>query len=372
MTAVFASVAIGGTNCSVALAQSNGERFDWLGRRSFPTLESPIEVLDELVHRLACLLEESDGDELAGIGVVCGGPLDERAGLVLKPPNLPRWKAADPLSPFRTRFGVPVRLMNDANAGVLAEWAWGAAQGANDAVFVTMGTGLGAGLIVDGRLHRGASGLAGEIGHWRLAESGPRGHDKDGSFEGFCAGSGIANWAQQTALRRLQEGAPSELALDLSDLVDVSARKLGEAAAGGDTTAVELWADIGRRLGAGLSLLIDLLNPDVIVIGGIFPRQRDRLEKAMLEELGREAIAESLSACRVVPSALGDQIADYSGLAAALVGDDTTPAGRLLSGALPAPQSRRGVLAVADAGSSRGDADLSATQPQAIKHRGQQ
>lgn len=257
MTAVFASVAIGGTNCSVALAQSNGERFDWLGRRSFPTLESPIEVLDELVHRLACLLEESDGDELAGIGVVCGGPLDERAGLVLKPPNLPRWKAADPLSPFRTRFGVPVRLMNDANAGVLAEWAWGAAQGANDAVFVTMGTGLGAGLIVDGRLHRGASGLAGEIGHWRLAESGPRGHDKDGSFEGFCAGSGIANWAQQTALRRLQEGAPSELALDLSDLVDVSAkawrgrcwrRHDGSGALGGHRPATRCRALAAHRL----------------------------------------------------------------------------------------------------------------------------
>jgi len=341
VTPVFASVAIGGTNCSVALAVENGGQFDWIGHRRFATLATPAEVLQALILQLENLVAECQGVRLAGIGIVCGGPLYESAGLVLSPPNLPRWDRVDVLTPFRRSFDVPVQLMNDANAGVLAEWMWGAARGADDAVFLTMGTGLGAGLIINGRLHRGASGLAGEIGHWRLAESGPHGYGKDGSFEGFCSGAGIGKWAQQIAVRSLQNGTPSDLAPDWFDLADVNAHQLAKAADGGDQVALQLWSDVGRRLGAGLSLLVDLLNPDVIVLGGIYYRQRDRLEPAMFEELRREAIPETLSACRIVPSELGEQIADYSGLVAALVGDTSTSAGQSISNAVPASRDPR-------------------------------
>jgi glucokinase len=335
VTTVFASVAIGGTNCSVAIAANVANNFEWFGHRRFSTLTIPSQVLDKLMHELESLLSAVEDVDLAGVGIVCGGPLDEAAGLVLSPPNLPRWDRIDVVSPLVARFKVPVQLMNDANAGVMAEWMWGAARGATDAAFITMGTGLGAGLILDGRLHRGASGLAGEIGHWRLAESGPHGYGKDGSFEGFCSGAGIGRWAQQTAAQSLQHGTPSELAPDWFDLADVTAQLLAKAAGGGDEVALRLWSDVGRKLGAGLSLLVDVLNPDIIVVGGIYFRQHDRLEQSMLEELHKEALPESLARCRVVPSELGEEIADYSGLVAALVGDTTTDAGRAITEAIP-------------------------------------
>ena len=292
-------------------------------------------ILEQLIRELDALLDQAGDIQLAGIGVVCGGPLDEVKGLVLSPPNLPQWDRIDVLTPFREHFAVPVQLMNDANAGVMAEWMWGAARGATDAVFLTMGTGLGAGLILDNRLHRGASGLAGEIGHWRLAESGPHGYGKDGSFEGFCSGAGIGKWAQQIAAQSLQHGTPSELAPDWFDLADITAQQLAKAADGGDEVALRLWSEIGRKLGTGLSLLIDVLNPDIIVVGGIYFRQHDRLQQSMFDELRRETLPDSLARCRVVPSKLGEEIADYSGLVAALVGDTITSAGQAISSAIP-------------------------------------
>ncbi len=367
MTKAFASVAIGGTKCSVALAAVTNEGFDWVGRRRFATLDSPTDVLDTLVDHLVSLLKESDSIELSGIGVVCGGPLDEPLGLVLSPPNLSRWERVDALSPFRSRFGVPVRLMNDANAGVLAEWVWGAAQGADDAVFLTMGTGLGAGLIFGGRLYRGANGLAGEIGHWRLAESGPDAYGKGGSFESFCSGTGIAQWARQIIVSRRREGSSKDPIPDWFGLADVTALQLAQAADEGEPVSAQLWTDVGRRLGAGLALIVDLLNPDVIVLGGIFFLQRERLEKAMHDELKREALPELLSVCRIVPSDLGEQIDNYSGLVAALIGDDTTVAGRRLTVCVPPARVRDEPIAALDKVSTFTDSDSSVAKFD-IKH----
>ncbi len=348
MMEAFASVAIGGTKCSVAVALVNDEDIDWVGRRMFATRAAPNEVLAMLVTELDEVVHENFGIRLVSIGIVCGGPLDESEGLVLSPPNLLRWIRINARAPFEEHFGVPVRLMNDANAGVVAEWMWGAARGATDAAFLTMGTGLGAGIIVNGQLHRGASGLAGEIGHWRLAESGPHGYGKDGSFEGFCSGSGIAKTAQQVALRHLQEGDPSELSSDWFDLADISAQQLAKAADDGDEVALQLWRDVGRWLGVGLALLVDILNPDVIVLGGIFYRQHDRLEVTMRRELEREALAESLSVCQILPSELGEEIGDYSGLVAALIGNETTGPGRQLTSVVP-PERTHGMWGRVDA-----------------------
>jgi glucokinase len=264
---------------------------------------------------------------------VCGGPLDESAGLVLSPPNLSAWDRVDVVTPFTDRFSVPVRLMNDANAGALAEWAWGNAKGASSAIFVTMGTGFGAGLILNGRLHEGASGLAGEIGHWRLADHGPEGYGKEGSFEGFCSGAGIAKWTQETAREQLSL-EPSDADAAWRELEHVTAQQLGALADAGNPRALEMWSAVGERLGAGLSLLIDLLSPDVIVIGGIFVRQHHRLEQSMNDKLQREALPLSLADCSIRPSDLGEEISEYSAMAVAMIGDLTTSAGVLLSSAV--------------------------------------
>lgn len=331
MSRVWASVAIGGTKCSVSLARAGGDSFFFVERRTFPTDASPERTLAALIGHLRAELAASGTPQLAGIGIVCGGPLDESKGLVLGPPNLPGWEAVEVVRPFEDHFGERARLQNDANAGVLAEWTWGAARGCDNVVFLTCGTGLGAGLILNGRLVRGSTGMAGELGHWRLAAAGPVGYGKAGSFEGFCAGSGIARRAQELAVQCLQDGRPTELSPGWRDLENLSAERVAEAADGGDLQANLLWAEVGRRLGSGLALLVDLLNPDVIVLGGIYVRQRNRLQPSLLEELEREALPQSVMACRVVPSALGEHIADWSGLAAALLGDGTTPAGRLVS-----------------------------------------
>jgi glucokinase len=341
---LWASVAIGGTKSTVALARGGDTgTYDWLAREQLVTSADPVVTLGALTTALADQLAGVNGT-LAGIGVVCGSPLDEDAGLVMAPPNLPQWTAVDVLTPFAERFGVRPTLLNDADAGALAEWIWGAGKGARSVVFLTMGTGLGAGLVLNGQLYRGATGLAGEVGHWRLSSTGPLGHGKAGSFEGFCAGSGIARQAQQAAAEQLSNGAPTAMAPDWASVAGLTAAQVGRAADEGDPLAERLWHSVGERLGAGLALLIDLLNPEVIVMGGIYNRQLDRLEPPMRGVLRHEALASSLKVCRIEPSALAERIGDWSGLAAALVGHADTPAARLLTGAVLAASPSSAVL----------------------------
>ncbi|HUD36220.1 MAG TPA: ROK family protein [Streptosporangiaceae bacterium] len=340
MTSTWASVALGGTKCTTAIADLTDGVVTWLASSALPTRESPAEMLGQLTAALGAQLEQAGSPSLDGIGIVCGSPLDEQAGLVLAPPNLPAWQSVDVLGPFEQSFGVRPRLMNDANAGALAEWCWGAGRGAASCVFLTLGTGLGAGIILDGRLYRGARGLAGEIGHWRLAPDGPVGHGKAGSFEGFCGGSGIGRWAQSIAAGRLAEDRPSALAADWAALAEITAQSAGLAADAGDEAALALWADAGRRLGAGLALLIDVLNPEVIALGGIYPRQRERLEPPMRAVIEAEALPEAVACCQIVPAALGEHIGEWSGLAVALSAERPERLHEYASATPPKPRDR--------------------------------
>ena len=325
MTSTWASIALGGTKCTVAIASLADGALTWLASSTVPTKPMPGEMLADLTAALSGQLEQTGSPALHGIGIVCGSPLDEPAGLVLAPPNLPSWQSVDVVTPFFERFGVRPKLMNDANAGALVEWTWGAGRGADSCVFLTLGTGLGAGLIVNGRLHRGARGMAGEIGHWRLEADGPIGYGKAGSFEGFCGGSGIGRWAQTIAASCLAQGIPTKLAADWADLAGLTAERAGQAADQGDPQALALWTQVGRKLGAGLALLIDVLNPDAIVLGGIYARQIGRLAPPMREVLGQEALPDALASCRIEAAALGEHISEWSGLAVALASDGTLP-----------------------------------------------
>lgn len=139
-------------------------------------------------------------------GISCGGPLDSKTGVILSPPNLPGWDHIEITRHFTETLGVPARLINDANASALAEWKYGAGVGTQNMIFLTFGTGLGAGLVLNGALFEGTNGMAGEIGHMRLAAFGPSGYGKCGSFEGFCSGAGIAELARGFARETLQRG----------------------------------------------------------------------------------------------------------------------------------------------------------------------
>lgn len=275
---------IGGTKTAFIVGDEKGTI---LSRREVPTQAYPTwqEVLKAVLP--------NEGKPLA-IGVSCGGPLDEERGLILSPPNLPGWDEVPITAWLSETYQVPAYLENDANACALAEWRFGAGQGCRNMVFLTFGTGFGAGLILDGRLYRGTNGMAGEIGHVRYAPDGPIGYGKAGSFEGFCSGGGI------------------------KQLSGVSAKETVEGAARGDTAMLEALHQSARALGMACAMLMDLFNPERIVIGSIFARSETWFREDMEEIIHREALPHTQRVCQVVPALLGDQIGDIAALSAAM------------------------------------------------------
>jgi glucokinase len=176
---------------------------------------------------------------------------------------------------------------------------------------------MGAGLILDGRLYSGTNDMAGEVGHVRLADDGPIGYGKAGSFEGFCSGGGIARLAQARAREALADGTPPLFCATPAALDGISAATVAEAAHQGDALALEIYATVARRLGQGLALLIDVLNPQRIILGSIYLRQQALIEPVMRAELAREALSHAADVCAVVPAGLGESIGDYAALAIA-------------------------------------------------------
>lgn len=291
---------IGGTKCAVVLgAVRDDGNLEILGRTAFATAGAPRPILDRLADAAGELVR-CHGAVPVAAGVACGGPLDAASGLVLSPPNLPGWDRVPVVALLKARLGIPVGLENDANAGALAEWRWGAGRGARSLVFITCGTGLGSGLVLDGRLYRGATGNAGEIGHWRLADDGPEGFGKRGSFEGFCSGGGLARFARERTGR------------------DLGAAEICAAARAGDAACAAVVAESGRRLGQGLALLADVLDPEVIAIGGVFARAHDLFAAAVAAGLARDALPPIAASCRIVPALLGEAIGDHAALGVAL------------------------------------------------------
>ena len=228
---------------------------------------------------------------------------------------------------FTSRFGVPCFLQNDADACAVAEWSFGAGRGCDNMVFLTFGTGFGAGLILGGRLYSGASNMAGEIGHCRCPQVdgqpyAPVGYGKAGSFEGFCSGGGIANLGKTVAIEHLQRGTPAGFCPTWEDLETITAKGLAEAASAGDPAALEIYRCSGRHLGAALALLVDLLNPDRIVIGSIYARSQQLLRESALEVLERETLSVNRGACQILPAQLGEHLGDVAALSVALLGRD--------------------------------------------------
>jgi len=295
---------IGGTKCAVARLTSTGDAEEM---SRFPTLDCKATL-----ERFKSELEELRPAANTVFGISCGGPLDTKHGVILSPPNLPGWDLI-PICDFVTRqFGGRAVLMNDANACALAEWQFGAGRGTKNMIFLTSGTGMGAGLILNGKLYEGASGDAGEVGHMRLAEGGPVGFGKAGSFEGFCSGGGVARLA---CLRLAKLDCKPEWALPAGEL---TAKIVADAAREGDPHALEIMRESGAKLGQALALLIDVLNPERIVIGGFFPARPQLPQPPMKEVLASEAPDSSPHACPLVPAELGEKIGSYGAIAAAL------------------------------------------------------
>lgn len=316
---------IGGTKCAVVVGDRRSQAEV---RRAFPTRveRGPEEIIDELVACAGELLEDPTvrGSAVAAVGISCGGPLDSRNGTVLSPPNLPGWDHVPLTAMVSERLGLPTFLQNDANACALAEWQFGAARGFRNVVFLTFGTGLGAGFILDGRLYAGTGDLAGEVGHVRLAPSGPVGYGKRGSFEGFCSGGGIAQAARSLVLERRRSGEAVGFWPAERSLHELSAEAVGRAAEAGDPDARAIMREVGRWLGRGLAMLVDVLNPDCIVVGSIFARCESLLRAPAEAELASEALAPARRACVLRAAELGERIGDVAALCVAWEGLDGT------------------------------------------------
>lgn len=306
---MYIGIDVGGTKCAVV--RGVGRTIE--EKRRFAT-EGVHATLDRIFRETEALIA---GGKVDGIGISCGGPLDEVRGRILSPPNLPGWDDIAIVDMLKERFGVPTYLLNDANACALAEWKYGAGAGTQSMIFMTFGTGLGAGVILDGRLYRGASGNAGEIGHVRLSKNGPVGYGKAGSAEGFCSGGGIGRLGRIYAERHLKKGGTLPYCESVAQLDAIDARVLAEYAAKGEPLAKRVYRESGKRLGQTCAILMDLFDPEAIVIGSVFVRAEALLRPPMERVLAREALAVVRRQCRILPAALGESIGDVAALTVA-------------------------------------------------------
>ena len=305
---------IGGTKCAVSLGSVSDAGVEIKFRQEFPTAgKSWQEVLAIYTDKIQELTETF---EIANIGISCGGPLDSKAGLIQSPPNLPGWDNVPIVQYFKDQFNVPVHVQNDANACALAEAKFGAGKGARNVVFMTFGTGLGAGIVIDGKLYSGTNDNAGEIGHIRLAPRGPKGYNKDGSAEGFCSGAGIARLAGIRAREYEMEYASSESAAK-ARAGELTTKDIFGYVRAGDPFCVRIFKESAEKLATILAFTIDVLNPEVIVLGGVFMRNADLFMAEIEPILAREALPGALNVCRIVPAGIGENIGDYAALAVA-------------------------------------------------------
>ena len=312
---------IGGTKCAVILGKGelseNTESFI-IDKIKFPTevtrgwrvvLNEILEKCDELLSR-----NNVNKTDLIGVGISCGGPLNSKKGTINCPPNLPDWDNVPIVEIVSEHFGVRAVLHNDANACAVAEWRFGAGRGYNNLVFLTFGTGMGAGLILDGRLYCGTNDCAGEVGHIRLAEDGPVGYGKAGSFEGFCSGGGIKKLAQLTARKYLAENKGSILFKSEEDIEELDAKIVADAMYQGDAFAKEVYVKCAEYLGRGLSVIIDIINPEAVVIGSIYERNQEFFSSIVNGIIKKEALSFNADVCKILPAELGDSIGDYAAL----------------------------------------------------------
>ncbi len=283
---------IGGTKCAAVLGKiaNTSSLPEIVKKESFATENLPPDtVLDRFLHFIEKTAEEYS---VQAVGIGCGGPLNSETGEILCPAGLPLWKNVKITEYFERKFGIKTRLMNDANACAVAEWKFGAGKGAKNMAFLTFGTGLGAGLILNGKLYSGANDNAGEIGHVRLTKSGPLGYYKYGSCEGYCSGAGIKRLAEIMGNKERYKNGYAAL---LSKI--------------GDKFCLAVYKKSGEMLGKTLSILIDVLNPELIVIGGVYMRAEELLYPYALKEMEKESLANALSAVRIVPAKLSENVA---------------------------------------------------------------
>jgi glucokinase len=310
---------IGGTNLVVGAVAEDGSAL--LAQSSIETRseEGPDAVLTrlaELSRRVIAETRATDpAGEIIGVGVGAPGPLDTREGIIFLTPNL-GWVNLPLRQRMADLLGLPATLDNDANCAILGEWWRGAARGSRHAIGFTIGTGIGGGIIVDGRLYHGASDCAGEFGHMTIDTAGRRCNCGNyGCLEAYASGPAIA----LRTVEAIQSGAESSITRYVGgDLARVTAQTVYEAAQDGDELGLEVVRDTARYLGAGIANLINVFNPEVVVICGGVTLAGDRLFVPLRQEVTRRAFKPAVQACRIVPGELVGSAGVYGAAASFL------------------------------------------------------
>lgn len=298
-------VDLGGTQIRAACLD---DELNILARRETLTLAD--EGQDAVIGRITDLIQAvwPDNASVSGIGVSSPGPLDPVTGVVLAPPNLPGWHHVPLADRLRAAFDVPAYVGNDANVAVLAEVARGAAQGCKHVIYITLSTGIGGGILIDGRLLLGHGGFAVEVGSMMMIVDGAATR-----YEAAAAGPAMA----QQARERIEQGTDSMMDdMVAGDLAQLTAKIVGEAAQQGDPLAVEIVERAGRVIGLGLTSLLHLFNPEMIVIGGGVSRIGDLLFEPMHAAIREYVIYDGyVNKLRIEMAALGEDVGLVGGAA---------------------------------------------------------
>ena len=291
---------IGGTKCAALLGDADG---NVLARREWPSLvqRGAAAMLQDLLREARSLIADR---RVRGVGVSIGGPMDAGRGIVLGPPNLPGWDHVPLKEILERELGVPARVEHDAAACALAEYRWGAGRGAKRLIYLTCGTGFGAGFVFDGRVYRGAGGLNVELGHMRIAPDGPEAFGKRGCAEALCSGQALGRIAAWQFAARWGTAAPAS-------------PEIAALAAQGDRDAQEVIRLNAASVGGVCAILGDMLRPDVIALGSLAQYLGEPWLEGVRAAFCAEALPASIEVCRIVPAGLGKRLQDLSALVVA-------------------------------------------------------
>lgn len=306
------AIDIGGTKLAAGVVDAGGRI---LARGEVPTIaaEGPTRVLERIVGLGKDLLGRSEVsvDAVRRIGVGCAGPVDRLAGLVLNPPNLPGWTRVALADHLQQAFGLPVILENDANAAALGEFRHGAGKGTRSLVYLTVSTGIGGGIVLDGKIWHGLKDAAGEIGHMTIAPDGPLcGCGNYGCLEAIASGPSIARRAREA----LAGGRPTRL----RGVPSLTAADVVRLAREGDEVACEVWEETVRYLSLGVAAAITILAPERVVIGGGVTEAGEFLFEPLRREVRSRVKLVPMESIPILPAALGRDVGILGAAAVAL------------------------------------------------------
>ncbi len=310
---------LGGTKISTALVDDNGaiRALDYRETHA-SAAEGPPPVIERMLDAARRVM--ADGKvkptQVKAVGVGAPGPLDIEAGILISPPNLPGWSRVPLKALIEDGLGIPTFLENDANAAGLGEYRFGAGRGTRHMVYVTVSTGIGGGLILDGKLYHGSSGAAGEIGHTTVKLDGPPCNCGNwGCLEALASGTAIAREGRE----RVARGVPTLIAeLAGGDPGRITAKLVADAAGRGDAVARQILAEAMEYLGIGIANLINLFDPELVVIGGGLTNIGERLFESVRRVVAERAYVAKAHPVRIVPAELGDNVGVLGAAAVAL------------------------------------------------------